>query len=367
MNARVHFAANVVVGLKKDLEVAREIFLGEKRGSFREAGALIGGGGNQIGISTADARDEQIADVANGFRAEVLEVAALALEAVNEGEGALGGLHVDSVNQFLEGVFGDDTEEFTDGVVFNIVAAVGAGLFEEGKGIAHAAFGHAGDDAEGAIVNREVFLFGDEFQPAGNLIEGEGAEMEVLRAGADGVFEIFRLGGGHDEDDAIGGLFESFEKSVGGLAGKHVGFVEDDDFVARGGRGVTDHFAEFADLVDAAIGGRVDFDDVERSAGGDFLAGVANAAGFGRGAVHAVEGFGEDAGGCGLANAAGAGKDVGVSDAIIPDGVLQSFRDVSLSDEISKGLRAPFASDDLVGHVCVLHFRRVVGKSQKQW
>jgi len=145
--------------------------------------------------------------------------------------------------------------------------------------------------------------------------------MKMLRAGADGVFEIFRLGGGHDEDDAVGRLFQRFEKGVGSFAGEHVGFVEDDDFAARSGGSVANHFAEFTDLINAAIGSSVDFDDVEGRSGRNFLAGVADAAGFGRGAIHAIESFGEDAGSSGFADAACAGKNVSVSDAVVFDGV----------------------------------------------
>ena len=38
-----------------------------------------------------------------------------------------------------------------------------------------------------------------------------------------------------------------------------------------------------------------------------------------------------------------------MSDAIIFDGVLQSFGDVRLSDEIFESLRAPLARNNLVG------------------
>ena len=109
-------------------------------------------------------------------------------------------------------------------------------------------------------------LHGDFFQASGDFGESQRAEMEMLRARANGVDEIFGLGRRHHEHDAVGRFFERLEQSVGGFAGEHVRFVEDDDFVARAGGSVADHFAEFANLVDAAIGGRVDLDDVERRA-----------------------------------------------------------------------------------------------------
>ena len=57
MNAGIHLAANVIIRLQKDLEEAREILFREERGSFREAGPLIGCSGDEIGICAADASD----------------------------------------------------------------------------------------------------------------------------------------------------------------------------------------------------------------------------------------------------------------------------------------------------------------------
>ena len=145
----------------------------------------------------------------------------------------------------------------------------------------------------------------------------------MLRARTNGVGEIFRLGGSHDKDHAIGRLFQSFQQRIGRFVGEHVRFVEDDDLVCAAGGRVADHVAQFANLVDAAIGGRVDFNDVERIAGGDFLAGVAFIAGICGGTVNAVQSFGEDARGGGFSNAARAGKNVGVRDAIVADGIRQ--------------------------------------------
>ena len=127
-------------------------------------------------------------------------------------------------------------------------------------------------------------------------------------------------------------------------------FVEDHDLIARGGRGVAHHLAQFADLVDTAVRRRVNFDDIERSARGDFAAGVAFIAGLDRWALGAVERFGQDACRGRLAHAARPGKNVGVGDAVVLDGVFESGRDVLLADDFAESLRAPLPGDDLVAH-----------------
>ena len=58
--------------------------------------------------------------------------------------------------------------------------------------------------------------------------------------------------------------------------------------------------------------------------------------GVGRRALLAVEGLGEDAGGGGLADAAGAGEEIGVGDAVALQGVGQGAGDGLLADEIGK-------------------------------
>ena len=106
----------------------------------------------------------------------------------------------------------------------------------------------------------------------------------MLAARADGLGNVLGLGGGHHEDDVGGRLFEGLEQGVEGGVGDLVGFVEDVDLVAVAGGGVAGGVAQFANFVDAAIGGGVDLDDVDGVALADFDAGVAHAAGLGGGA-----------------------------------------------------------------------------------
>ena len=227
----------------------------------------------------------------------------------------------DGSREFFERVFGNDAEEFADFFRGNRVAAIRAGLLEQRKRVAHAAFGHAGDYRESSRFDLEIFFRCDFFESRGDLGESERAKVEMLRARTNRIDEIFGLGRRHHEDDAIGRLFERLEQGVGGFAGEHVRFVEDDDFVARSRWRVADHFAKFANLVDAAVGGGVDFDDVERRSEGDLLTGVALAAGIGGRPIHTVQSLGEDAGGGGLADSACSRKNVSVRDAIVADGV----------------------------------------------
>jgi len=87
--------------------------------------------------------------------------------------------------------------------------------------------------------------------------------MEMLRPRTDSLGEIFRFCRCHHENDFVGRLFQKSKQRVRSLVGQHVGFVEDHNFVAPARGRVADHFAQLADLVDAAIGRCVDLDHIE--------------------------------------------------------------------------------------------------------
>jgi len=158
-----------------------------------------------------------------------------------------------------------------------------------------------------------------------------------------------------------GGSVEGLEESVPGGVGDLVRLVEDDDFVLAlvGGAGL-DLGGKEAGVVDAAVGGGVDLLDVEgvglledgavlTGGGRDFAAVDADAAGLFGGAlgradgVAAVERGGEDARDGGLADAAMAGEDVAVGDAVLGERVEQGAGDVVLPDDVGEELRAVLA------------------------
>ena len=58
------------------------------------------------------------------------------------------------------------------------------------------------------------------------------AEHKMLAAADDGHREFVGLGGGEDEDHAFRRLLQRLEQGVEGVAGEHVGFVDDEDLVA---------------------------------------------------------------------------------------------------------------------------------------
>ena len=188
-----------------------------------------------------------------------------------------------------------------------------------------------------------------------NPIGGDTRKVEPLAAREDGDRNLLRLGRREDELHMRRRLFERFEQRVERLRRDHVDFVDDVDLEARSRGAIGDGLAEFADVLDAVVGGAVDFENVDVLAGGDRLARVANAARSSRRAFLAVERLGEHPRHRRLADAAGAGEEIGMSDAAGDDRLLQRFDDDVLTDEIFEPLRPITASEDGVA------FRRSIG------
>ena len=157
---------------------------------------------------------------------------------------------------------------------------------------------------------------------------------------------------GEHEDHVAGRLFERLQERVEGRISDLVSFVEDVDFEAIAGWPVAGGFAKLANFVDAAVGGGVDFDDIDRVAGANLSARFADAAGLDDRVVRgaAVECHREDAGDSGFADAAVAAEDVAVSRAALLDGVLQGAGYMLLANHFGEFLRTVFAGQDLVAH-----------------
>src|SRR5205085_8729807 len=104
------------------------------------------------------------------------------------------------------------------------------------------------------------------------------------------------------------------------------------------------------DLVDSAVGGGVDLDQVEGRTCRDLDAGVAFVAGLRHvgAAAQAVDRLGQQARAGRLASAAGAAEEVSVGHPVGGDGALPAARDGLLTDQVGEGLRAVLAVEGLV-------------------
>ena len=107
--------------------------------------------------------------------------------------------------------------------------------------------------------------------------------------------DFVRIGRCEDKDDVCRWLFERFEQGIKSLGREHVDFVDDVYFVAVARWSIAHSFENFADFINTAIRSAVDFDDVERTALGNFSTTLARITRLFAWGMFTVERFGKDA------------------------------------------------------------------------
>src|SRR5262249_34829535 len=161
----------------------------------------------------------------------------------------------------------------------------------------------------------------------------DGMKAEMLAARTNGLRDVLGLGGGHHEDDVRRRLFQGLEQGVESGVSNLMSFVEDINLVAIAGRAVARGVTQLAYLVDAAIGGRINLDHVNRASGPDLDTGCAYATRLRRWlvslAIHsaAVQRHGQNTGDRGLADPAMAAENIAVRDALLLNRVFESSGD----------------------------------------
>ena len=222
------------------------------------------------------------------------------------------------------------------------VARAGHQLVEDAERVTDRAPPRAYDKLEHARLHLHLLPLAERGEVGLQLTGRHQAERIVVGARPDGGDDLVGLGRGEDELHMLGRLLDELEQRVEAFLRDHVGLVDDVDLVPGRRRRVERSLAQVTGVVDSAVAGRVDLDDVETAGatGGQVLAGLADPAGRGRRTFRAVEAAREDAGTRGLAAASGPAEQVGVIGAVVAQGTLQRLGDVLLPDDVGERLGA---------------------------
>ncbi len=253
--------------------------------------------------------------------------------------GVAGGEGVHDLVQ--QGVRGVAEQSGRLGVAHTALGRAAEQLVEHRQRVAHRAGPGAHHQRQHGGLHRHALRVADLREVRRQNLGRHQPERVVVGAGADRPEHLVGLGGREDELHVGRRLLHHLQQGVETLLGDHVGLVHDVDLVAAVDGREEGPLAQVAGVVHAAVGGRVDLDDVDRAgaAAGQIAAGLAFAAGHRGGPLGAVEGAGEDAGRGGLAAAARAGEQVGVVDPVVHQRPLQRVGDVFLADHLREGVR----------------------------
>ena len=147
-------------------------------------------------------------------------------------------------------------------------------------------------------------------------------------------------------------FLQGFQKGIECGLAEHVDLVHDVDAVPADLRRDVDLVDQELDVVDAVVGGGIEFMDAVGAAFPEGDAGFALAAGLHvRRRMGAVDGLGENTCRTGLADPAGSAEQVSMGQLPPDDGVLEGLDDVVLTDQGLKGVRPVFPrGNDILRH-----------------
>ena len=194
-------------------------------------------------------------------------------------------------------------DDQVDGVVGIERLAARCDLIKSGECVTGGAAPLADDPVEGSFADIDTCRLADHAQKPRKGLPTQKLEFVVLCAGPDGRQHLLRVGGGEDEYDVARRFFQRLQQRVRGARAQHVDLVDDVDLPSPGARN-RHPSNEVAHRVDAAVGGGVEFVDVEARPEADpFARGAVVARLPVLGLFEAVERLGQDAGGGGLTRA----------------------------------------------------------------
>ena len=161
-----------------------------------------------------------------------------------------------------------------------------------------------------------------------------------------------RFGRRQYKDDMRRRLFQGLQQGVERLGRQHVRFIDDVHLDLQHRRQILHPLAQVSDLVDAAVGGGIDLDQVDRRAASDLDAVRADTARLRALQVQTVDRLCQDPGGRRLPGAAHAGEEIGMRHPALPHRVLERLGNRILPDQLAKFLGAVLEVKGLVGHRC---------------
>ena len=135
-------------------------------------------------------------------------------------------------------------------------------LVEDRERVAQCAIRNAGDEQRRVVRKLHPLLPGHIFQPRGNILRRNAAEIEALAAGKDRRGELMHLRSGEDEQHIGGRLLQRFQQRVKCADGKHMHLIDDIHTVFCRDGGKIRLLAQVANVINAVVARRVDLNYV---------------------------------------------------------------------------------------------------------
>ena len=158
-------------------------------------------------------------------------------------------------------------------------------MVEQAFSVPQAALGPLGHHVQGFWGDADLLLVGDPNQVLLQGLQGDAPEIEALAATQDRGQNPLGIGGGQHKHHPRRRLFQGFEQGVERSGREHVALVNHIHLPAGLNGRKPGALDQFADVVDARVGGGVDLDHIEGIAGRNRRAQFTAAAGLRGGAL----------------------------------------------------------------------------------
>ena len=352
MEALLLPVSKLAMRTQHDLQMAGQLFFCEQSRDAAHTRPLVGRNLQQRRILPRDLGYRHITQEAHQLARKVCGTVAFAQQFVDQHQNLVTRALGNGLHHRFERTRGRRSDQASHRVERQMLGGGRNRLIENRQRVPHRAIARFGEQRQRIIVGRDLLLRGDVTQLLQDILKLDRPEAEVLAARTNRLRNILGLRRRHHENDVAGRLLQSLEQGIEGRIGDLVRFVENVDLEAVARWAVAGRVAQFADLVDPAVGGGVDFDHVDRVARANFGAGLAHSARFSRRlrSRPAVQSHGQDAGDGRLSDSPMPAEDVAVGDALLRNRILQGARDVFLADNVGEFLRTIFARQDLIAH-----------------
>ena len=241
-------------------------------------------------------------------------------------------------------------EHLGHSIGINAITAEGPQLIGQRKSVAHAPLCCPGNGRGGLTGQHESVRPGNLLEPLGNSLLRHRPELHLLAARKNRRRHAVDLGRGEDEEDVRRRLFEALEQGVECLAREHVDLVDDDHPITVTHRRKPQQLVELTDVVDTAVRGAVELDHIEARAPCHFDARGAHPAGFDGRPLLAVYGLGEQASDGRFADTPQTGEEIGVTEGLAGEGIVQGLHHRFLGNDVGELLRSPRTGQNLIAH-----------------
>lgn len=228
------------------------------------------------------------------------------------------------------------------GVCHTGVARPREQLVHDGHGVTHGPGTGPYDQRQHPVLDGNALMPADLAQVLPEGSRRHEPERVVVGTRPDRPDDLLGFGGGEDELQMLGRLFDDLQQRVEAGRRDHVGLVDDVDLVPTAGGPEESLLSQVTGVVDTTVGRGVDLDDVDRTrpVPGQVPARLALSARGRRRPLLAVEAAGQNPRAGGLPAPARAAEQVRVIDPVVPQRLLQRVGYMLLPDDLGERLRA---------------------------